>query len=108
MGDEICFQEKSLCQSRCDKGYCIDHNTTFCCSDYSPYWKYWAWGIVVAVFAVYVISYVLWKTCQERKLNAYQKLSGEPIGNQNTRLQQAETVVQRPVLIEENTPNNLI
>ncbi|CAL6029412.1 Hypothetical_protein [Hexamita inflata] len=25
MGDEICFQEKRLCQSKCDKRYCIAH-----------------------------------------------------------------------------------
>ncbi|CAL6050724.1 Hypothetical_protein [Hexamita inflata] len=108
MGDEMCFQEKSLCQSRCDKRYCIDHSTTFCCSDYSPNWIYWAWGIAVCVFVIYIISYVLWKTCQERKLNSYQKLSCESTRIPIDRLQQAQTVVQRPALIEENIPNNLI
>ncbi|CAL6114291.1 Hypothetical_protein [Hexamita inflata] len=101
MGDEICFQEKSLCQSRCDKRYCIAHSTTFCCSNYSSNWKYWAWGIVVGVFAIYSISYVLWKIIQEKKHTAYKILSSDFTGNQKARLLQTETIIQRPISIEE-------
>ncbi|CAL6106980.1 Hypothetical_protein [Hexamita inflata] len=74
MGDELCYQQESLCLSRCDKRYCVDHTTTFCCSDYYPGWKNWMWAIVAAVVVLYVVLYLLWRTCQQRKLISYQSL----------------------------------
>ncbi|CAL6097730.1 Hypothetical_protein [Hexamita inflata] len=99
MSDELCYQEESLCLSRCGKSYCINHNTTFCCSNYNPDWKYWAWGIFAAVFGIYIISYFAWRIYQEKKLSSYQKLSKELTINQDTK--QIETVVQHSVPIQE-------